>query len=201
MIKLFQNEMEVNDMKKSSIILISIIAIVVIIAIFLVGSYNGLVSKSEAVDKSFSNLDVMLERRADLIPNLVSTVKGYTTHETEIINSITDARTKLMNANSVEEKSNANNELTSSLNALMVVVENYPDLKSSQNFIQLSDELSGTENRIAVARKDYNDAVKDYNLKVKTFPGNILAGMFGFEQKQYFEAKESSREVPSVNFE
>lgn len=201
MIKLFQNEMEVNDMKKSSIILISIIAIVVIIAIFLVGSYNGLVSKSEAVDKSFSNLDVMLERRADLIPNLVSTVKGYTSHETEIINSITDARTKLMNANSVEEKSNANNELTSSLNALMVVVENYPDLKSSQNFIQLSDELSGTENRIAVARKDYNDAVKDYNLKVKTFPGNILAGMFGFEQKQYFEAKESSREVPSVNFE
>lgn len=188
-------------MKKSSIILISIIAIVVIIAIFLVGSYNGLVSKSEAVDRGLSNLDVMLERRADLIPNLVSTVKGYTTHETEIINSITDARTKLMNANSVEEKSNANNELTSSLNALMVVVENYPDLKSSQNFIQLSDELSGTENRIAVARKDYNDAVKDYNLKVKTFPGNILAGMFGFEQKQYFEAKESSREVPSVNFE
>lgn len=188
-------------MKKSNIILISVIAIIVIIAIFLVGSYNRLVSKSEAVDTSFSNLDVMLERRADLIPNLVSTVKGYTMHETEIINSITDARTKLMNANSVEEKSNANNELTSSLNALMVVVENYPDLKSSQNFIQLSDELSGTENRIAVARKDYNDAVRDYNLKVKTFPGNILAGMFGFEQKQYFEAKESSREVPSVNFE
>lgn len=201
MIKSFQNEMEVNDMKKSSIILISVVAIVVIIAIFLVGSYNGLVSKSETVDRELSNLDVMLERRADLIPNLVSTVKGYTSHETEIINSITDARTKLMNANSVEEKSNANNELTSSLNALMVVVENYPDLKSSQNFIQLSDELSGTENRIAVARKDYNDAVKDYNLKVKTFPGNILAGMFGFEQKQYFEAKESSREVPSVNFE
>lgn len=188
-------------MKKSSIILIVIIAIVAIIAIFLVGNYNGLVSKSEAVDTSFSNLDVMIQRRADLIPNLVSTVKGYTAHETEIINSITDARTKLMNANSIEEKSNANNELTSSLNALMVVVENYPDLKSSQNFIQLSDELSGTENRIAVARKDYNDAVKDYNLKVKTFPGNILAGMFGFDQKQYFEAKESSREVPSVNFE
>ncbi len=188
-------------MKKSSIILISVIAIVAIIVIFLVGSYNGLVKKSEAVDTNLSNLDVMLQRRADLIPNLVSTVKGYTSHETEIIDSITDARTKLMNANSVEEKSNANNELSSSLNALMVVVENYPDLKASQNFIQLSDELSGTENRIAVARKDYNDAVKDYNLKVKTFPGNILAGMFGFEQKQYFEANESSREVPSVNFE
>lgn len=188
-------------MKKSSIILISVIAIVAIIVIFLVGSYNGLVKKSETVDTNLSNLDVMLQRRADLIPNLVSTVKGYTSHETEIIDSITDARTKLMNANSVEEKSNANNELSSSLNALMVVVENYPDLKASQNFIQLSDELSGTENRIAVARKDYNDAVKDYNLKVKTFPGNILAGMFGFEQKQYFEANESSREVPSVNFE
>ena len=134
-----------------------------------------MVSKSEAVDTELSNLDVMLQRRADLIPNLVNTVKGYTTHETEIINSITDAREKLINANSLEEKSNANNELTSSFNALMVVVENYPDLKSSQNFIQLSDELAGTENRVAVARRDYNSAVKNYNLKVKTFPGNILA--------------------------
>ena len=162
-------------MKKSNIILITVIAIIAIIVMFIVGSYNGLVSKSEAVDTELSNLDVMLQRRADLIPNLVNTVKGYTTHETEIINSITDAREKLINANSLEEKSNANNELTSSLNALMVVVENYPDLKSSQNFIQLSDELAGTENRVAVARRDYNSAVKNYNLKVKTFPGNILA--------------------------
>ena len=122
-------------MKKSNIILITVIAIIAIIVMFLVGSYNGLVSKSEAVDTELSNLDVMLQRRADLIPNLVNTVKGYTTHETEIINSITDAREKLIKANSLEEKSNANNELTSSLNALMVVVENYPDLKSSQNFI------------------------------------------------------------------
>lgn len=162
-------------MKKSNIILITVIAIIAIIVMFLVGSYNGLVSKSEAVDTELSNLDVMLQRRADLIPNLVNTVKGYTTHETEIIKSITDAREKLIKANSLEEKSNANNELTSSLNALMVVVENYPDLKSSQNFIQLSDELAGTENRVAVARRDYNSAVKNYNLKVKTFPGNILA--------------------------
>ena len=162
-------------MKKSNIILITVIAIIAIIVMFLVGSYNGLVSKSEAVDTELSNLDVMLQRRADLIPNLVNTVKGYTTHETEIMNSITDAREKLIKANSLEEKSNANNELTSSLNALMVVVENYPDLKSSQNFIQLSDELAGTENRVAVARRDYNSAVKNYNLKVKTFPGNILA--------------------------
>lgn len=162
-------------MKKSNMGLIIVVAIIVIIGMMMISGYNGMVSKQEKVESSFSNLDVMLQRRADLIPNLVNTVKGYTTHETEIINSITDAREKLINANSLEEKSNANNELTSSLNALMVVVENYPDLKSSQNFIQLSDELAGTENRVAVARRDYNSAVKNYNLKVKTFPGNILA--------------------------
>lgn len=121
-------------MKKSTIIIISIVSIIAVIGIFLISSYNGLVSKSEAVDAKLSDLDVMLERRADLVPNLVNTVKGYTTHETEIINSITEARTKLVNAKSVEEKSNANNELSSSLNALMVVVENYPDLKASSNF-------------------------------------------------------------------
>lgn len=176
-------------MKKSNIILITVIAIIAIIVMFLVGSYNGLVSKSEAVDTELSNLDVMLQRRADLIPNLVNTVKGYTTHETEIINSITDAREKLIKANSLEEKSNANNELTSSLNALMVVVENYPDLKSSQNFIQLSDELAGTENRVAVARRDYNSAVKNYNLKVKTFPGNILARNVWIWAKTIFWSK------------
>lgn len=188
-------------MKKSTIILISVIAVIAIIVIFLIGSYNGLVKKSEAIDTNLSNLDVMLQRRTDLVPNLVSTVKGYTDHETEIVNSITDAREKLVNAKSVEDKSKANDELTSSLNALMVVVENYPDLKSSENFINLADELSGTENRIAVARKDYNDSVKEYNLKVKSFPGNIIAGMFGFEQKEYFEATDASREVPNVNFD
>ena len=160
-------------MKKSSVVIIVIVAIVLVIGGFLIGGYNSLVSKSESVDTNLSNLDVMLQRRADLIPNLVNTVKGYMTHETEIIDKITDARAKLVNANSVEEKSEANDELTSSLNALMIVVENYPDLKSSENFIQLSDELAGTENRIAVARKDYNDAVRDYNLAVKKFPNNL----------------------------
>ena len=187
-------------MKKSSIILIIIIAMVVILGGLLIGSYNGMVSKSEAVETTLANLEVMLQRRADLIPNLVNTVKGYTTHETEIINSITEARAKLMGANSIEDKAKADSALSSSLNALMLVVENYPDLKSSNNFIQLSDELSGTENRIAVARKDYNDAVKAYNLEIKKFPKNLLAGMFGFEQKAYFEAQEGSKEVPSVNF-
>ena len=150
-------------MKKSNIGIISIIAVVITVALVMISGYNGMVSKEEKVDSSLSNLDVMLQRRADLIPNLVNTVKGYTNHETKIIEEITQARSKLVNANSLEEKSNANNELTKSLNALMVVVENYPDLKSSENFRQLSDELAGTENRIAVARKDYNDSVNSFN--------------------------------------
>lgn len=188
-------------MKKILTILLVLVVIVVFIAGLFVGRYNEMVSKKEAVDSSLSNLDVMLQRRADLIPNLVSTVKGYTNHEDEIIDKITDARTKLVGANNVEDKASANNELTNSLNALMVVVENYPDLKSSENFKQLSDELAGTENRIAVARRDYNDAVRTFNTLVKSFPGNILAGMFGFEQVEYFEADERSSEVPSVSFE
>ena len=191
-------------MKKTGFIGIGVIAIIVIIVIIgmlLISGYNGMVSKQETVDSSLSNLDVMLQRRADLIPNLVNTVKGYTSHETEIIDKITEARSKLVNANGVEEMSEANNELSSSLNALMVVVENYPDLKSSENFIQLSDELAGTENRIAVARKDYNDAVKTFNTSIKRFPNNILAGIFGFDEAVYFEADEKAQEVPSVNFE
>lgn len=188
-------------MKKSSIVILCIIAVIAIIGISLVSGYNDMVSKQETVESTLSNLDVMLQRRADLIPNLVNTVKGYTSQENEIIDKITDARAKLVNANSVEEKNNANDELSSSLNALMVVVENYPDLKSSENFIQLSDELSGTENRIAVARRDYNSAVKTLNTSIKKFPNNILAGMFGFEKASYFEADEKSAEVPSVNFE
>lgn len=188
-------------MKKSTIFIICIVIVIVSLLIGVISSYNGMISKKEAVDSAFSDLDVMLQRRADLIPNLVNTVKGYTNHETEIIDKVTEARTKLVNAKSVEEKSNANDELTSSLNALMVVVENYPDLKSSENFIQLSDELAGTENRIAVARKDYNDVVKKYNTTIIKFPNNIIANMFGLVKETYFEASESSKEVPSVSFE
>ena len=184
-------------MKKSNIILICVAIVIVIIVIMMISGYNGIISKQETVESSLSDLDVMLQRRADLIPNLVSTVKGYTNHETEIIDKIT----KLVNASSLDEKSSANSELTNSLNALMVVVENYPDLKSSQNFIQLSDELAGTENRIAVARKDYNNAVNTFNTEIKKFPNNILAGIFGFEKATYFKADEASQEVPSVSFE
>jgi len=184
-------------MKKSTIIILAIIGLAIVLFI---GGYNGLVSKSEAVTTSLANLDVTLQRRADLIPNLVNTVKGYTTHETEIIDKITSARAKLTSANTIDEKSSANNDLSNSLNALMLVVENYPDLKSSQNFIQLSDELAGTENRISVARKDYNEAVESYNLSVKRFPNNLLAGLFGFEKADYFAANETSKEVPIVEF-
>ncbi len=188
-------------MKKSTIVIIVIVALLAIISIALIGSYNSMITKKESVDSSLSNLDVALQRRADLIPNLVSTVKGYTSHETEIIDKITTARENLVNASSLAEKSSANDELTSALNALMVVVENYPDLKSSSNFIQLSDELAGTENRISTARRDYNQAVEEYNLKIKKFPNNILAGMFGFETENYFEADEQSQVVPNVSFD
>lgn len=188
-------------MKKSTIIIL-VIAVVIVLIIGMLGiSYNGIVSKSEEVDNKFATIDTMLQRRADLIPNLVNTVKGYASQEKEVINSVTEARAKLAGAGTVAEKSEADGELTSALNRLMIVVENYPDLKSSQNFAQLADELEGTENRIAVARKDYNDAVKTYNVKVKKFPTNLIVGMFGYEQKDYFEASEGSKEVPDVQFD
>lgn len=187
-------------MKKSTIILISVLAVLAIILFSIVGTYNGLVSKKEAVTKEYSNLDVMLQRRADLVPNLVNTVKGFVAHENEVIDKVTTARQNLVNANNIDEKQKANDELTNSLNALMVVVENYPDLKSSQNFINLQDELAGSENRISTARRDYNNAVNNYNSSIKRFPNNILAGMFGFNEEKYFEADAKSQEVPSVNF-
>ena len=188
-------------MKKSYIIIIVIVAVIAIIAFSFIGSYNGLVKLEENVDGMYADVEVQLERRADLIPNLVNTVKGYTSHETAAIEQVTNARTKYLNSSSTDEKIEANNEISKALSNLLVVVENYPDLKASTNFTQLSDELSGTENRIAVARRDYNDAVKTYNLSIKQFPNSILAGMFGFDTATYFEASESSKDVPNVSFE
>lgn len=187
-------------MKKGSTVLLVIIAVIIVISLALGGIYNSIVTLEENVNSEFSNVSVMLERRADLIPNLVSTVKGYASHEQAAIDSVTKARENLLQAKTIEEKGEANNELTSALNALMVIVENYPDLKANQNFIQLSDELAGTENRIATARRDYNDAVKTYNSKVKKFPTNLIAGMFGFSEKDYFEVEPSKTEVPKVEF-
>lgn len=187
-------------MKKSTRTILIVAGILVILAIILVTTYNGLVTGREGVDSAFSKIDTQLQRRADLIPNLVNTVKGYAAHEQAAIDSVTEARARLAGAQTVEEKSAANTELTSALNRLLVVVENYPDLKASQNFIALQDQLEGTENRIAVARTDYNDTVRAYNTRLRTFPTSIFAGMFGFSPADYFEADESGREVPEVTF-
>ncbi len=187
--------------KKGLGVILGLIAIIVIIAVSIIGKYNTMVTMSEEVDAKFSDIDTQLQRRSDLIPNLVNSVKGYMAHEQSIIDSVTTARTKLVNASSVAEKAEADSELTKALNNLLVVVENYPDIKASSNYTQLMDELSGTENRIATARRDYNGAVKDYNAFIKKFPQSIIAGIFNFDAKDYFEASESANEVPQVSFD
>lgn len=188
-------------MKNGTKVLIIVGVIVLALAIVFGGTYNSLVNEKEEVNSALANIDVQLERRADLIPNLVNSVKGYMSHEQNIIDSVTKARENLVNASSVDEKANANQELTNALNNLFVIVENYPELKSNTNFINLQDELAGTENRISTARKDYNDSVKSYNKAIKSFPKNLIAGILGFEKADYFEASEGSSEVPDVSFE
>lgn len=189
-------------MKKGLLITLIVIAAILLIGgITVVSTYSGMLTKSEEVDGKFADIDNQLQRRSNLIPNLVSTVKGYAKQEQDIVNSVTDARSKLAGAKTIEDKSNANTELTNALNRLLVVVENYPDLKSSQNYIQLMDELAGTENRISQARGQYNEAVKEYNLSIRKFPASIIAGMFNFDKKPYFEAEEGSNKVPEVNFD
>lgn len=190
----------VLKMKKGIIILISILVILAIFAFSLIGVYNGLVAQKENVDSTFSIIDIQLKRRADLIPNLVNTVKGFASHETDAIKSVTDARAKMTGAGTVSDKAKADGELTGALSRLMVIVENYPTLKADANFRQLSDELAGTENRISVARIDYNKIAKDYNTKVKTFPTNIIAGAMGFNSASYFEANEAEKQAPAVDF-
>ena len=188
-------------MKKGTGVLIGVIAIIVLLVILLGSSYNSMVKVNENVDSKYSDISVQLKRRADLIPNLINTVKGYMAHEEKIIDSITKARENLVNAKTVTDQARANDELTSALNSLNVIVENYPDLKSNTNFIQLQDELAGTENRIAVSRQDYNNAVKEYNSLIKSFPKNIIAGMFDFDEKDYFEITNADKEVPNVSFD
>ena len=188
-------------MKKGLGIILGIVLLLVLIVVFaVVGKYNNLVTLKENVDNAYANIDTQLERRADLIPNLVNTVKGYMNHEEKVISDVTTARENLLKANNAKELSEANSKLDTALNALMVVVENYPDLKANTNFISLQDELAGTENRIAVARKDYNDTVKNYNGTIKKFPTNIIAGMFNFNEKAYFEVSENKKDVPEVEF-
>lgn len=187
-------------MKRSTMSLIIIGALVLILLFTGIGSYNRLVSSETDVDNKFATIDVQLQRRADLIPNLVQTVKGYAAHEKEVLTAISDARARLAGAGTPEQKAAADAELTSALSRLLVVVENYPNLKADAQFTRLMDELSGTENRIAVARKDYNDAVSVYNTKVRRFPAAIFAGMFGFDKKTYFQAKAGAENAPDVKF-
>ena len=187
-------------MKKGFSIAIIIIAIIAVLAIPLIGGYNKLVSLEQTVNTSDSNTDTQLQRRSDLIPNLVNTVKGYASQEKDIFTDIANARSKLAGATNVTDQANADGELSNALSRLLVVVEKYPDLKSNQNFRDLSIQLEGTENRIAVSRQDYNTAVTDYNTKIKKFPTNLTASLFGFEEKPLYKASEGAEEVPSVDF-
>jgi LemA protein len=187
--------------------LIAIIVLVVIVLIALacfgqyVGVRNTLVTKNEAVKAAWSQVDIVLQRRADLIPNLVETVKGYAQQEQTVFGDIAKARSALLSAGSPQEKINANQQLDGAIGRLLLIVENYPQLKSNENFLRLQDELAGTENRIAVERKRYNDTLQDYNTYLQQFPNNIFAGWAGFKPNEaYFAASEASRQAPKVNF-
>ena len=185
-------------MKNGLKVLLVIGAIVLILVIMGVSSYNGLVTKSESVDAAWSLIDVQLQRRYDLIPNLVETVKQYAAHEEEIFANVAEARSRLAGAGSVSEVAEADAELNGALSRLLAIAEAYPDLKANQNFINWQDELAGTENRIATVRRDYNEAARSFNTSIRRFPTNIFAGMFGFKTADYFEAAEGTRDNPDV---
>src|ERR1700704_3736992 len=181
------------------------IAVLVIIVLIVFGQYvtvkNTLVSKNEAVKAAWSQVDIVLQRRADLIPNLVETVKGYAQQEQTVFGDIAKARSALLSSGTPQEKIAANQQLDGALGRLLLIVENYPQLKSNENFLRLQDELAGTENRIAVERKRYNDAVQDYNTYIGLFPNNIFARWARFQRNNaYFAAPEASREAPKVQF-
>jgi LemA protein len=189
-----------KGLKIGLIVLVILILIIAIPLFYLKGTYNGLVTLDEGVKAAWAQVENQLQRRYDLIPNYVETVKGYAAHEKEVLMGVTEARAKVGGAGNVSEKIQANNQLSSALSRLLLVVERYPDLKANTNFIRLQDELAGTENRIAVERRRYNETVKIFNIKVRQFPTNIIAGMFGFEKADFFEVPKERQEVPKVNF-
>lgn len=188
-------------MKKALVIVIAIVAVLGIIAAIAAGSYNGFVKEQEAVTAAKSNVGTQLQRRADLIPNFVATVKGYSDYEQSTLTAVTEARAAVGKAQSVSEVEQASNELDKAISVWVnAVTEAYPDLKANTQYVALQDELAGTENRIATARRDYNTAANKYNLKVRSFPSNIVAGIFGFEKADYFEVSEEAETVPIVTF-
>lgn len=193
-------------MKKSTII---IIAVAVLAVVWGITGYNGLVSMDEGVQTKWADVETQYQRRADLIPNLVNTVKGYAAHESETLTAVVEARAKAtsviidptnMTTEQIANFQKAQDGVSSALGRLLVTMEKYPDLKANENFRELQAQLEGTENRISVARRDYNEAARKYNTSLRSFPKNILAGMFGFEKKAYFEAQEGSEQAPTVQF-
>ena len=188
-------------MSKTAIVLITILVLILLSVGKFISVKNTLVAKNEAVKTSWSQVDIVLQRRADLIPNLVETVKGYAKQEQTVFGDIAKARSQLLNAGTPEQKISANAQLDGALGRLLLIVENYPQLKSNENFLRLQDELAGTENRIAVERQRYNNTLKDYNVYVQQFPNNVFASSLGYKPNTaYFAATEGSREVPKVNF-
>jgi LemA protein len=174
--------------------------IVLLLAMTCVGKYNSLVEQQEGVDGAWAQVENVLQRRADLVPNLVETVKGFAAQEKEIFANVASARSRLLGAKGPAEAAEANQGLGTALGRLLAISERYPDLKSNQNFLRLQDELAGTENRIAVERKRYNEVVKTYNATIRKFPANLMAGVFGFDKKDYFEAEAGAEKAPTVKF-
>lgn len=185
------------------------LAVIAVIALWSISAYNGMVSMDEGVQGKWADVETQYQRRADLIPNLVNTVKGYAAHEKETLAAVVQARSEAtsvkidptnMTAEQMAQYQQAQNGVSSALGKLLVVVEKYPDLKANQNFLELQAQLEGTENRITVARRNFNEAAKEYNTAIRRFPKNILAGMFGFEKKAYFEAEQGAEKAPQVEF-
>ena len=185
----------------TAVIIIGVIILVLVIPLlYLKGTYNNLVRMDEGVKGAWAQVENQLQRRFDLIPNYVETVKGYAKHEQDVFIKVTEARSRVAGAGTIQDKIGANNALSSALARLLVVVERYPELKANTNFIRLQDELAGTENRIAVERRRFNETVKEYNTKIRSFPTNIIAGLFGFEKAAFFEVPKEKQEVPQVKF-
>lgn len=195
-------------MKKNKGLIITVV-VIALVAIWGISSYNGLVSMDENVSNSWANVETQYQRRSDLIPNLVNTVKGYAKHESETLESVMAARSqatqvKIDPSNCTPQQlaayQKAQGDVTTALGKLLAITENYPDLKANQNFLELQSQLEGTENRINVARKDFNDTAKKYNTSLRSFPRNIIASMFGFEKRNYFEAEAGAEKAPKVEF-